>query len=80
MGRYHENWTKGFSLAKARGVNNYFVIGSRLHKVCLKLTSLTYIIGFRDGWMALPRGAMGLSAVSDSDISWSYSLSIFVDF
>ena len=27
--------------------------------------------------MALPRGAMGLSAVCDCDISWSYSLTIF---
>ena len=31
----------------------------------------------RDGWVALPRGAMGLSAVCDCGISWSYSLTIF---
>ena len=30
-----------------------------------------------DGWVALPRGAMGLSAVCDCGISWSYSLTIF---
>ena len=30
-----------------------------------------------DGWAALPRGATGLSAVCDSGISWSYSLTIF---
>ena len=28
--------------------------------------------------MALPRGAMGLSAVCDCGISWSYSLTFFV--
>ena len=28
--------------------------------------------------MALPRGAMGLSAVCDCGISWSYSLTILV--
>ena len=27
--------------------------------------------------MALPRGAMGLSAICDCSISWSYSLTIF---
>ena len=27
--------------------------------------------------LALPRGAMGLSAVCDCGISWSYSLTIF---
>ena len=26
----------------------------------------------RDGWAALPRGAVGLSAVCDCGISWSY--------
>ena len=31
----------------------------------------------RDGWVALPRGAMGLSAVCGCGISWSYSLTIF---
>ena len=31
----------------------------------------------RDGCVALPRGAMGLSAVCDCGISWSYSLTIF---
>ena len=31
----------------------------------------------RGGWVALPRDAIGLSAVCDSDISWSYSLTIF---
>ena len=31
----------------------------------------------RDGWVALPRGAMGLSSVCDCGISWSYSLTIF---
>ena len=31
----------------------------------------------RDGWVALSRGAMGLSAVCDCGISWSYSLTIF---
>ena len=31
----------------------------------------------RDGWVALPRGAMGLSAVCDCGISWSYSLTFF---
>ena len=30
-----------------------------------------------DGRVALPRGAMGLSAVCDSGISWSYPLTIF---
>ena len=33
-----------------------------------------------DGWAALPRGAMGLSAVCDCGISWSYSLTIFAYF
>ena len=28
----------------------------------------------RDGWVALPRGAIGLSAVCGCGISWSYSL------
>ena len=32
----------------------------------------------RDCFMALPRGAMGLSAVSDCDISGSYSPTTFV--
>ena len=31
-----------------------------------------------DGCVALPRGAMGLSAVCDCGISWSYPLTIFV--
>ena len=31
----------------------------------------------RDGWVALPRDAMGLSAVCVCGISWSYSLTIF---
>ena len=31
----------------------------------------------RDGWVALPRGATGLSAVCDCGISRSYSLTIF---
>ena len=31
-----------------------------------------------DCCVALPRGAMGLSAVCDCGISWSYSLTIFV--
>ena len=31
----------------------------------------------RDGWVALPPGAMGLSAVCDCGISWSYSLTVF---
>ena len=31
----------------------------------------------RDGWVALPCGAMGLSSVCDCGISWSYSLTIF---
>ena len=31
----------------------------------------------RDGWVALPRGAMGLSAVCNCGISLSYSLTIF---
>ena len=30
-----------------------------------------------DGWVALPHGATGLSAVCDCGISWSYSLTIF---
>ena len=30
----------------------------------------------RDGWAALPRGVMGLSAVCDCGISWSYSLTM----
>ena len=30
----------------------------------------------RDGWVALPRGAIGLSAVCDCGISWPYSLTI----
>ena len=30
--------------------------------------------------VALPRGAMGLSAVCDCGISWSYSLTIYEDF
>ena len=30
----------------------------------------------RDGWAALPHSAMGLSAVCDCGISWSYSLTI----
>ena len=32
---------------------------------------------FRYCWAALPHGAMGLSAVCDCGISWSYSLTIF---
>ena len=32
----------------------------------------------RDGWVALPHGAMGLSAVCDCGISRSYPLTIFV--
>ena len=32
----------------------------------------------RDGWAALPRGAIWLSAVCDCGISWLYSLTIFV--
>ena len=32
----------------------------------------------RDCCVALPRGAMGLSAVCDCGISWSYSLLILV--
>ena len=32
-----------------------------------------------DGWAALPRGATGLSAVCDCGISWSYSLTIFLN-
>ena len=31
----------------------------------------------RDYCVAFPRGAMGLSAVCDCSISWSYSLTIF---
>ena len=31
----------------------------------------------RDGCVALPRGAMGLSSVCDCGIFWSYSLTIF---
>ena len=31
----------------------------------------------RDCCVALPRGTMGLSAVCDCGISWSYSLTIF---
>ena len=31
----------------------------------------------RDGFLALPRGAMGLSAVCDCDISCSYSLFLY---
>ena len=31
----------------------------------------------RGGWVALPRGAVGLSAVCDCGISWSCSLTIF---
>ena len=34
----------------------------------------------RDGWEALPRGAMGLSAVCDCGISWSYSLTIWTQY
>ena len=33
-----------------------------------------------DGCVALPRGAMGLSAVCDCGISWSYSLTILARF
>ena len=32
---------------------------------------------FRDGCVALPRGAMGVSAVCDCGISWSYSRAFF---
>ena len=32
----------------------------------------------RDCCVALPRGAMGLSAVCQFGISWSYSLTIFI--
>ena len=41
--------------------------------LCLKFVFLVS----RDGWVALPRGDMGLSAVCDCGISWSYSLTIF---
>ena len=34
----------------------------------------------RDGRVALPRGAVGLSVVCDCGISWSYSLTIFQAF
>ena len=33
----------------------------------------------RDCFVALPRGAMGLSAVCDCGISWSYSLTILTN-
>ena len=33
----------------------------------------------RDGYVALPRGVMGLSAVCDCGISRSFSLTIFKD-
>ena len=38
--------------------------------------SLVFLVS-RDGWVVLPCGAMGLSAVCDCGISWSYSLTIF---
>ena len=53
----------------------------------LFMTSLTNAVGTEwvtpdvteEGWVALPRGAMGLSVVCDCGISCSYSLTIFYD-
>ena len=42
--------------------------------------ALFVLIVSRDGWAALPRGAVGLSAVCDFGISWSYSLIFFIEF
>ena len=38
---------------------------------------LLCLICLRDGWVALLRGAMGLAAVCDCGIFWSYSFTIF---
>ena len=42
------------------------------------LLCLVHFLVSHDGWVALPHGAMGLSAVCDCGISWSYSLTIFI--
>ena len=48
-----------------------------VHSSFAALLSLRFLVS-RDCCVALPRGAMGLSAAFDCGISWSYSLTILV--